>query len=733
MSGFLKKTDTIELMTFAELSGLDEVTTNSASYLPVKNMSFITPSTGSYKLEFSSSGSGQAGVSGQDAEYGIFIDGVLVKNSHRDFIWSSLVGSNDTRVALHSQAIYDLLVGQEVSVRWRTSSDTFTMNERSLLITGINVYSQKALNAGPDINKMDTDINFSTFSPEGGGSGVYTYASSDNNIATIDANGDIDVLKDGTTTITVTSVAGSIYIADVSDEYILLVQKKNNLTSSLPTQSTFARTTTADVVDFEGLTKTAKINEPRFTGTRRVENLVVSPVTPATQTISLIAGNEYQARIGDSSTNGAKVDFTGAFTKTLTADGTNSLSFVDGIPIKVNKGLDFDGVNDYIGASTQVDVDTNDIEIEATIKLNSLISNQIFGDYGNGQGFYFGTSGDKLQVTLMKDGNSAISGSATLQTGISYKVKVVATRSGNMELFLNDVPDGSIDISSKAALSIITGAKPLVGKNPYGSYFDGTMKDFSLKIDGIEKLKYDLNETSGTTATDTSGNGNDGTLQNGFTFTGGSVDLTATITGNIENLQIEDVTGQANKKPSEFVDGTKSFEVENDNTVDASGIIAESTGASINEATLRGLLIDSTDEDNLTYSFGAGNISQSFALSMEVTPTLATYADDKVRLFSTQDISTIGGANYGYDNTTKTFTIKNDVIELVQNTKTKFEFILKQIGSDIQAIIKRDDHIEYDNTTAGTLSHSADGKLYIGKVGTDYFTGNFKNVLFTAE
>jgi hypothetical protein len=45
-------------------------------------------------------------------------------------------------------------------------------------------------------------------------------------------------------------------------------------TPQIDSRLTFARSTTGTVVDFEGLVKTAKVNEVRFTGARRVENLL---------------------------------------------------------------------------------------------------------------------------------------------------------------------------------------------------------------------------------------------------------------------------------------------------------------------------------------------------------------------------------------------------------------------------------------------------------------------------
>ncbi|RLA73941.1 MAG: hypothetical protein DRG11_06450, partial [Epsilonproteobacteria bacterium] len=102
-----------------------------------------------------------------------------------------------------------------------------------------------------------------------------------------------------------------------------------------------------------------------------------------------------------------------------------------------------------------------------------------------------------------------------------------------------------------------------------------TMKNIKLYSDTTSSTlvgQWNLNETSGTTATDSSTNSNDGTLV-GTTFTSGNVDITATITGTINDLQIEVVSSFTDKKPSHFIDGTGDVEIVD--SVDSSGVITE--------------------------------------------------------------------------------------------------------------------------------------------------------------
>lgn len=91
---------------------------------------------------------------------------------------------------------------------------------------------------------------------------------------------------------------------------------------------TFSRgDTDATVTDFEGVIRNVTANEARFVGARRVHNLATGLVT---ETITVIVGNDYQVTIAG--TNGATAVASGAFTGTLTADGTNRISWPSGTP-----------------------------------------------------------------------------------------------------------------------------------------------------------------------------------------------------------------------------------------------------------------------------------------------------------------------------------------------------------------------------------------------------------------
>jgi len=95
----------------------------------------------------------------------------------------------------------------------------------------------------------------------------------------------------------------------------------SSMISSLPDNSTFTRATTATVLDQEGLIKYALSNESRFSGARRVENLLSNTSTLATQDITTIAG-DYVFSMNGSGT----ATFSGTATDSLVGDGVNRKS-----------------------------------------------------------------------------------------------------------------------------------------------------------------------------------------------------------------------------------------------------------------------------------------------------------------------------------------------------------------------------------------------------------------------
>lgn len=108
---------------------------------------------------------------------------------------------------------------------------------------------------------------------------------------------------------------------------VFSAQLKTSIIPEIGGTPTFTRATAAQVFDHEGWAREAKTSEARFWGARRVENLATALTT---HTITVVSGAVYQAVIAG--TNGTTAVFSGAFTGTLTANGTNRISWPSGTP-----------------------------------------------------------------------------------------------------------------------------------------------------------------------------------------------------------------------------------------------------------------------------------------------------------------------------------------------------------------------------------------------------------------
>jgi len=130
-----------------------------------------------------------------------------------------------------------------------------------------------------------------------------------------------------------------------------------------------------------------------------------------------------------------------------------------------------------------------------------------------------------------------------------------------------------------------------------------------------------------------------------------------TTTGTViaEEWLLEDVTGQSNQNPSEYVsvgvlsapyhgagaDGCKFFDTENGNTV-ASNVVTEATGAAIADATLDGYLAEGQRQNRCLYAQDFTNpVWVSGGGGIAVTPNTAVAPDGT----TTADTLTASGAN----------------------------------------------------------------------------------------
>jgi len=218
-------------------------------------------------------------------------------------------------------------------------------------------------------------------------------------------------------------------------------------------------------------------------------------------------------------------------------------------PVQQGQVCEFDGTNDFIEIFDNEIVPatfqalSDDIIIEAWIWRDSAGGapagwtmsetvcelRQIGTAAGTGIPFSFGIGSGKVGLGVTDDyvtGRQAVFGSTSLSLSTWYHIKVVIS-GDDYEFFLDGVSDGSGTLTtatgdrsvgaSNASLSIGIRAKDSGVRE--SNHFDGKICGLKISLaDGTVVIQQNLNHASGTTAFDSSGNGNDGTLQNGAAF-----------------------------------------------------------------------------------------------------------------------------------------------------------------------------------------------------------------------
>ena len=218
------------------------------------------------------------------------------------------------------------------------------------------------------------------------------------------------------------------------------------------------------------------------------------------------------------------------FTASLFTPNTNSQGTA--------RSLSLNGTNQYVTApsSTSLNI-TGAITVEGWIKLNAnnayqtIVSRDAFQQAGTGGGYRLAvTDTGKLRLDLFQTHNTytTVTGTTTITTGVWHHVAGVFDGS-QMRVYLDGVQNGTFATTSGPASG--TGGF-YIGRfsysfNPY--YFGGLIDEVRVSAAAL----YTSNFTPGTvagsnvkglwkfdgqTANDSSGNGNNGTLQNGATY-----------------------------------------------------------------------------------------------------------------------------------------------------------------------------------------------------------------------
>ena len=109
-------------------------TTSSTSYVVIDSMT-VTPIAGTWWVSFSSSGNGSA--QNADLDFAIFMDGSVVSGTTRRNGHQSGQQNKDTVRPMHTQAIIATTGTEVIDVRYKTSSGTFSVYERNLILVRV--------------------------------------------------------------------------------------------------------------------------------------------------------------------------------------------------------------------------------------------------------------------------------------------------------------------------------------------------------------------------------------------------------------------------------------------------------------------------------------------------------------------------------------------------------------------------------------------------------------------
>ncbi len=216
----------------------------------------------------------------------------------------------------------------------------------------------------------------------------------------------------------------------------------------------------------------------------------------------------------------------------------------------VGTGFYFDGVNDFAIASSS-DYTSNNATVSLWFKAVSTGGNRmLFNNYdGPSNEWGFGLSGSNLRLSSDIGGDGQALYDTPIIVGQWYHVAAIQDNLEN-KLYLNGALVGSGASSTSSWSNLSVGSIHIGAKRGNWQFFDGDIDDVQIYSRGLTESEilelynagdipiegsYDLNdgllgywkmdETSGTAIIDSTGNGNDGTLQyNNAGFSDGRVD-----------------------------------------------------------------------------------------------------------------------------------------------------------------------------------------------------------------
>jgi len=313
------------------------------------------------------------------------------------------------------------------------------------------------------------------------------------------------------------------------------------------------------------------VNKSTSTATQTMDMTFTFPVATLTTTDLCQLKLYNRAMNSDGSWTLISGKATAATATTVTFDGitaTGQFMVVEdntvGGDINRDEVLDFDGTNDYVNVPNTASLDFTTGTLEAWVRPESTSNdNRSFLAMRTGTGgntrwsAHLNVAGNTIGIY---NGSSFSTVSATLNINELYHIALVITTT-NTEVFLNGISLGFTGNGLNAAcvgkpLTIATPNDPVYPNELFVGDIDEVRvwntartaqeicENMHLTLDGCETglvAYYQFNEGSGTTLNDKSGNGNNGTLNNGPIWENSAVNVGNDASGNSNSQTIASV------------------------------------------------------------------------------------------------------------------------------------------------------------------------------------------------
>jgi len=186
----------------------------------------------------------------------------------------------------------------------------------------------------------------------------------------------------------------------------------------------------------------------------------------------------------------------------------SSLASASTRTVQQGQVCEFDGVNDYISFSESIGVDFSG---SCWIKFDEITTQQGIYNHGNSVNHgYVYISGGSLRII---GGSSVVfaQSAGTITADVWHFIEWEFVENSHLICWVDGVASPSVTLGSCPSASTARSIGTHYSRTT--NWLNGSVSNFI-----INDNQYNLNHASGTTAYDSSGNGNDGTLQNGAAF-----------------------------------------------------------------------------------------------------------------------------------------------------------------------------------------------------------------------